>query len=83
RSLPRLVQSALFQVEQNLHFVCLHTLLFLWAKLPVTEAFSATQNIVVQSISTVMRERRVTEHSSVSYLLLPLRYHSRNGLTIW
>ncbi|GEM_PF-2400429 len=28
RSLPRLVQSALFQVEQNLHFVFFHTLLF-------------------------------------------------------
>ena len=55
----------------------------LWAKLPVTEAFQATQNPVSQSISTVTTERRITEHSSVCYFLLPLRYHSENRLTIW
>ena len=52
RSLPRLIQSAPFQVGQNLEFFCLHTLLFLWEKLPVIDAFSATQNIVIQSINT-------------------------------
>ena len=83
RSLPRPIQSALFQVEQHLHSVCLHTLLFLWAKVPVTEAFSAMQSIVYQSNSTRIAESSLTEYSSVSYLLLPLRYHSENGLTIW
>ena len=83
RDRPRPVQSALFEVEQHLHFACLHTLLFLWAKLPVTEAFSAMQSIVYQSNSTRIAESSLTEYSSVSYLLLPLRYHSENGLTIW
>ena len=37
RSLPRFVQSALFQVEKNLHFVCLHTLLFYGQSYPLPE----------------------------------------------
>ena len=57
--------------------------MFLWAKLPIIEAFSAIQNSVCQSISTVITERGVTEWPSISYRLLPLRYHSRNRLTIW
>lgn len=35
RSLSRLVQSALFQVEQHLEFVCLHTLLFYGQSYPL------------------------------------------------
>ena len=41
------------------------------------------QIAVYQSNNTRIAESSLTEHSSVSYLLLPLRYHSENGLTIW
>ena len=41
------------------------------------------QSIVYQSNSNEITESSLTEYSSVSYLLLPLRYHSENGLTIW
>ena len=45
RSLPRLVQSALFQIEQNLHFVCLHTLLFYGQSYPILKCFQLRKTL--------------------------------------
>lgn len=44
-SLPRLVQSALFEVEQHLEFVCLHTLLFYGQSYPLPKRFQLRKTL--------------------------------------